>query len=138
MRGVARHCFTLFSVISLLLFVAVCVVWVRSYYVRDFRILSMDAYGTERLWISGEGRFGFGQAVVDPASGRRMAWSRRPHYYIEWAAGCGSLPFAWLLAWAVRRERSRRNPHSCPSCGYDLRASPERCPECGVTATATK
>lgn len=38
-------------------------------------------------------------------------------------------PALWLLA---RLRRSwRRQPHQCPQCGYDLRATPDRCPECG-------
>src|SRR5258705_31842 len=27
-------------------------------------------------------------------------------------------------------------PGSCPSCGYDLRATPGRCPECGTAASS--
>ena len=35
MRRLARHLFTLCSAVSLLLCVAVCVLWVRSYYAAD-------------------------------------------------------------------------------------------------------
>ena len=38
-----------------------------------------------------------------------------------------------LFAKHFRRRRLSR-AGTCPSCGYDLRASPDRCPECG-TAT---
>jgi hypothetical protein len=44
---------------------------------------------------------------------------------------------AWRLVTRVRRVKRRRQG-SCPSCGYDLRATPDRCPECGYAPPGAK
>jgi hypothetical protein len=40
--------------------------------------------------------------------------------------------YALASTHASRRRAARLREKSCPSCGYDLRATPGRCPECGV------
>jgi hypothetical protein len=89
------------------------------------------------MGVSADGRFGTAIAVVDPVNGRTFSMFQRDDYYMSWAVTFGVLPFVWLVLWAIRREVRRHNPHACPACGYDLRASPERCPECGTAKGST-
>jgi hypothetical protein len=49
MRGLARHFFTLLAAVSLLLCVAVCVLWVRSYFTSD--LMHLDG-GSRWIYIS--------------------------------------------------------------------------------------
>ena len=47
------------------------------------------------------------------------------------------IPSGLMLVWGIGRVRRHRHARlgSCPSCGYDLRATPSRCPECGRAVT---
>jgi hypothetical protein len=56
------------------------------------------------------------------------------HGFGGWLTLFALLPLLWLTvaAWGYHRRKHRRPPGSCPTCGYDLRASPTCCPECGT------
>jgi len=66
-----------------------------------------------------------GSLVTYSLVGRRV-WI--PYWII--AAPTAALPASRIAARLRRSRRARLN--SCPTCGYDLRATPDRCPECGA------
>jgi hypothetical protein len=79
-------------------------------------------------------RVGFG-LILDGSTRRAAPWDIRMLMFPHWAV---LLMFATIVVRKVIQARVRgRTPGSCPTCGYDLRATPERCPECG-TAVAPK
>ena len=148
------------AVVSLLVFVATCVLWVRSYRVPENRVAGRDRLNiTHReplYWlISGRGHLSLcrqsGKNWDNDLTGYNLAGAR---FGGHWGTD-GSLlwnldvPY-WMLAAATavpvclslwrwrRRWRAWRNARRgfCPRCGYDLCASPARCPECGWGATA--
>jgi hypothetical protein len=150
MRRVARRLFTLCSAASLVLCVAVCVLWARSYMQLDPErpTLSGDdgywdeAYRHEYLSSHGELEYrwwpdGYVHGEMNIPN-YRLAFGFKcnpyclamvvPHWFV--AALTGVLPFAPIFGVVVRTRRRRLN--RCSECGYDLRASPERCPECGA------
>jgi hypothetical protein len=45
--------------------------------------------------------------------------------------------FSLLPATRLWRRRKRPRSGTCPSCGYDLRATPDKCPECGHVPART-
>ena len=129
---VLRRLFNLAAVASAVLCAGVCVLWVRSYFVCDVWVRSVETNGVKNAWVSTDGRFGEAVVAELPNGVNRAILFTGGYYYIQWVVTFGALPFLRLLAWAIEREIRRRGPHACARCGYDLRASPGRCPECGT------
>jgi hypothetical protein len=155
-----RRRFTILSALSLLLSVAMAVLWVRSQWVDDFLLFDSRLGGMNA--VSKEGRLGFEITHVGkpPAYGlARNAWRalslerlspsmsllinrKQPRvgpnavYIPHWFAVGLSLilPFRWFRRW--RRDRWAERKGLCGHCGYDLRVSKERCPECGTAIPA--
>ena len=146
-----RRLLNLLTALSLLLCVAVCVLWVRSYWRNDVtsyepnpwelwsassrpsavHLGHMDFFG-EETGVSGQTGwqfFGFGWA--SGAYGvRRVQVLVVPDWSLALATAL--VPVGWLYARSWLRRGLR--PGHCRRCGYDLRATPGRCPECGAAA----
>ena len=148
MRRLARWLFTLCSAVSLLLCVAVCVLWVRSYFVGD----TMGWVGTPSVGVaSGDGLLWIGWAPSD--GGRRPQWvhyvweADGADFYLDTSPERRTLGFAYAVQpepgggtrrqvivpwaalatpsaalpmwWSVRWFRRRPRGGLC-ACGYDL------------------
>ena len=134
-----RRLLPILALLSLVMCMGTAGMWLRSYYVHDLRTVSKGENGIDTVRFSADGRFGTAFAAVDPTTQRRffLFSSTGQNFYIQWVVTFGTLPFLWLLVWAIRREVARFNPRACLVCGYDLRASKERCPECGTPMPPT-
>jgi hypothetical protein len=151
MRRLAHHLFTLCAAVSLLLCVAVCVLWVRSISRADQVWIVPRREGVMLIAGSQAGSVGVGWLQPHAGPGvhlktrpaeKRMRWFGFsvtdasiwkvivPHWTL--AIGFAAIPAGWLLN--ARRSPARLGEGHCRRCGYDLRASPERCSECGTPA----
>lgn len=131
--------FMLASGISLLLFAAIVVLWVRSYWVSD-----TITWGPNRLEMT---------TVHTVPGGFHWRGPSEKTAPIDFTLGYWQfLPLTMVLPlwplmrrfgqWDAKRRRGAKGrremlgreaaTHFCRTCGYDLRASTGRCPECGT------
>lgn len=146
-EGMRRHLFTLLSVLSLVLCVGTCVLWVRSYYPPSFHVRPQDG----RLFLvftdwSDERYSDLKRINLPPHSGTLDFDHLRQFNFPggEFHAFVIPIYFPFVvslllpLVYAARSMRRHKGSsrNRCIRCGYDLRATPERCPECGAVPEA--
>jgi len=159
MRTVWRHAFNVLWVLSLMMFIATAVLWVRSY--RTLATLddadSISFTRRDPIWwiISYPGRAtlcrqvgrdwdidldGFEILGIKYGGGRgpgSLLWNLSVPYWML-ATVFAVSPIMRLALWRrFRRAARRRRVGRCAKCGYDLRATPQRCPECGTEPTVS-
>ena len=146
-----RRLFNILSALSLLVFVAMVVLWISSmwvvtgcgYWVGESYFDVWSAHGCMKvekptvftvLPLSG---FYY---IPANAFGNAFRWdylgfdgNRQNLTIPDWfiCSITAVLPCLWYRSYRRRRLAERKG--HCPNCGYDLRASKERCPECGTT-----
>ena len=154
MRRLLRWAFNLAAAVSAVLFVATCVLWVRTFtrpQLDVFVISERRSYGvgTERGGVIGflqQQRPSYRENDADDVQRRNLGFRylritsdgmRRwnlvlPLWFL--ATGAAAVPTGRLLLRLAARRKVRSG--LCLSCGYDLRATPDRCPECGAVPKA--
>jgi hypothetical protein len=136
---VKHHLFNLTAALSLLVCLALVVLWVRSYFAGDtFDFFARDKWETMIWFRSGVITWyeHWSPDAVDRFNPKRQVVI----YHVPcWPIALASavLPALWFAhrshGFLKRRRRVARIQRAqCERCGYDLRATPERCPECGA------
>lgn len=141
-----RRLLTLAAALSLLLCIAMAMLWALSYrhdygigwarpHLTAFAISHRDA-----VYCGTEGTVRWrGILFLRQPSEDRMAFSGPAYAGFQFSADIIRIPF-WFLTLATatasascfwRSRGHRSHAGSCSRCGYDLRATPDRCPECG-------
>mgnify|MGYP001481153300 CR=1 FL=1 len=137
--------------VSVLCFVGISALWVRSYWVQDSLVQNHDM-GMSRgvfsrrgsVWIyvgqASHRRHGFyhyaneiGDSAYTSSLPMFYAVSNEFGRYLGFPHWLPTILFATTSILLIRKSRRRRyGVGRCTNCGYDLRASPQRCPECGM------
>jgi hypothetical protein len=157
---VKRRLFNLAAAVSLMLWVAVCVLWVRSYWASDNLLYATDrslycggsldgtVYLGSQIWRDKAFHLAHstaGDRFEPSIRTRRRSWIRletSESSFMLWIPDRVLISMLGALSVAGLRRRRRRHliaasgTHTCPTCGYDLRATPQRCPECGAVPEA--
>jgi hypothetical protein len=155
MRLMRRQLFNLAAAVSLVLCVGTAALWAGTIGWPLERTWPDERTGAEppklyRVAIK-DGRYLLQREERYSAPGRVASTTSRSDIlvgtYVTWLRvnRIINVPFWIVIActavaptlWYIRRQSHvNANPHGCPTCGYDLRATPERCPECGTVVAA--
>ena len=153
MRRIGRYIFNGLAVLSLLIFLAMGVLWGRMKPGSDYLgycsghtcyQISASDVGIAYSWYQEGAGYGWhcGHSIYGEVGNgflyQPLHWSPGfvvglPYWVILLVTA--PMPAAWLT---MRLRRKRRRRGHCPKCGYDIRVTPYRCPECGHVPSAAE